>query len=237
MADVGSQYEVLIKATSGNFQVTAILGQTPAQVTDGFGGWDVVDRPRRVSMTQWNGRKPFQITLPLIFDGWINDAGGYESQESSIQQLIWMSLPRQKKTTKGRTQTSYDDPTTVNIYGAIPFSGITNNNWVISNLDFGDNAIWMMLATEGASVRPVRVRQDVTVTLLQYVDPDRVVVQGANQGLSPRPIGPYIVKSGDTLRKLAVLWYGDVEMAQTIADFNGLRDTKIKKGQTLKRIP
>src|SRR5215510_3674112 len=175
MADVGEQYKILIKATSGNFEVTAILGTTPAQVTDGFGGWDTVDRPRRVGMTQWNGRKPFQISLPIIFDGWVADDGGYESQEKNIQQLIWMSLPRPKKSARGRTQTSFDDPPAVNIYGASPFAGITNNNWVISNLDFGDNVIWMQLSVGGESVQPVRVRQDVTVTLLQYVDPDRAI--------------------------------------------------------------
>jgi nucleoid-associated protein YgaU len=45
--------------------------------------------------------------------------------------------------------------------------------------------------------------------------------QGENAGRSRT----YIVKAGDTLRDLAVRFYGDVDLARLIADANGIEDT------------
>jgi nucleoid-associated protein YgaU len=43
------------------------------------------------------------------------------------------------------------------------------------------------------------------------------------------------VKPGDTLRDLAVRFYGDVDLAQLIAEANGIDDTsQLRIGQELK---
>jgi nucleoid-associated protein YgaU len=55
--------------------------------------------------------------------------------------------------------------------------------------------------------------------------------QGANQGRDRT----YVVKPGDTLRDLAVRFYGDVDLAQLIAEANGIDDTsQLRIGQELK---
>jgi nucleoid-associated protein YgaU len=55
--------------------------------------------------------------------------------------------------------------------------------------------------------------------------------QGANQGRART----YVVKPGDTLRDLAVRFYGDVDLAQLIAEANGIDDTsQLRIGQELK---
>jgi nucleoid-associated protein YgaU len=58
--------------------------------------------------------------------------------------------------------------------------------------------------------------------------------QGANQGRART----YVVKPGDTLRDLAVRFYGDVDLAQLIAEANGIDDTsQVRIGQELKIPP
>jgi Uncharacterized protein containing LysM domain len=206
--------QVLVKSTIGAFQVTALLGQTPAQITEGFGGWSVVDRPRRTGMTQWKGKTPFQMTLPLMLDGWIDAI----SQESNIRQLIWMSLPNKN-----------GDPAPINVYGALPFP--SGGKWVINALEWGDSVIW------STDAKPVRLRQDVTLTLIQFVAPDQVELLNSNTGLAPVFKGPYTVKAGDNLRSIAMHFYGDYNQWQKIADANGLRDSKIPKSKKTLIIP
>jgi nucleoid-associated protein YgaU len=58
--------------------------------------------------------------------------------------------------------------------------------------------------------------------------------RGADQGRSRT----YLVKPGDTLRDLAVRFYGDVDLARIIAEANGLDDTsQLRIGQELEIPP
>jgi nucleoid-associated protein YgaU len=58
--------------------------------------------------------------------------------------------------------------------------------------------------------------------------------QGENEGRSRT----YIVKPGDTLRDLAVRFYGDVDLARLIADANGIEDTsQLRIGEELEIPP
>ena len=58
--------------------------------------------------------------------------------------------------------------------------------------------------------------------------------QGADEGRSRT----YVVKPGDTLRDLAVRFYGDVDLARIIAEANGINDTsQLRIGQELEIPP
>jgi hypothetical protein len=224
--------EIMIASTDGIHQVTVLLDETPIKITEGFGGWEVVTRPRKKGLTEWKGRNPFGATIAILFDGWAtgqNDSP--EDQEPKIRELVWMALP------KDQIKAVQEEPPVVKITGqALPYP-MSTTEWIINNIEFGDKTIWMMLGAEKQEgVTAARVRQDVVLTLIEYVNPDRAVVTGANKGLSPKPTAPYHVKKGDTLKKLAITWYGDANMAQTIADVNNIRDTK-KLPKLIKHIP
>ena len=45
--------------------VSCLLGSA-VRITGGFGGWDIVSRPRRTAMTLWNGFDPITLELPLL---------------------------------------------------------------------------------------------------------------------------------------------------------------------------
>jgi nucleoid-associated protein YgaU len=58
--------------------------------------------------------------------------------------------------------------------------------------------------------------------------------QGANEGRART----YVVKPGDTLRDLAVRFYGDVDLAQLIVEANGIDDTsQLRIGEELEIPP
>jgi LysM repeat protein len=52
----------------GIASVKVMLGDGPVVVSGGFGGWDVVSRPRRTALTVWQGYDPLRLTVPVIFN-------------------------------------------------------------------------------------------------------------------------------------------------------------------------
>lgn len=203
------QHEVLIKATTGGLAITALLGEGVSKITDGSATWQVIARPRKTGLTQYMGRNPFKMSLSLLFDGYL--AG--ESQETKIRQLTWLALP----------EDTGKEPRKVYLYGALPFP--SGGEWVIDSVTWGDNVIWTRLSNGS----DVRLRQNVDITLLQYVPADRIELLVKNTGIAPKTPGRVHVKKGDSLRKLATTYYADFKLWYLIADANHLRDPIIKK--------
>lgn len=207
---------IIIITTDNRYSVTAQQGPNPAKITDGFGGWQVISRPRKVGFTQFQGRNPFSMQLNLMFDGY----GSNTSQEIPLRTLTWMAIPPQGSR----------DPRKVRLFGpALPYP--STGEWVINGIEYGDNIIW---DKEGK----FRLRQDITLTLMRHVDSDAVVPQEINTGLSVPKSQIIRAKSGDTVRTLAAYYYGDSNQWHLIADANGIRDPAfaIKVGTPL-RIP
>jgi hypothetical protein len=210
------------------YEFQARIGDTIANPTDGYGGWQVTSRPRARGLTEWNGANPMTIDIPILFDGWPDD-----SQEDAIKQLEMMA---------GWGGEGGEPPLLAfNSNGVIPhdqFNGPTHD-WVISQLQWGDadRDRW------GA-----RVRQAVTVTVMEYVEDDVLSDESAAQrhkatknahrhkGRKPSTKHePYVVKKGDTLPKIAKRRLGSSKRWREIAQLNKIRDPKaIKVGQHLK---
>jgi LysM repeat protein len=196
--------------------VTVLRGASGARFTKGFGGWVEQARPKRIGATIWNGRPLLGMDVPIMFDGFIDN----DPVEIDISRLIRMSWPPKEGS----------EPPAIRVSGGTPGDTYT---WVIEDLEFGDEQIWAFY--HGSMVR---FRQDCTVKLLQSVDIDvatalRPNVSGQKNG-HPRF---YVVKTGDTLPKIAVKMYHDRKKWKVIANANNISDPhKIKVGQRL-RIP
>lgn len=205
----------VFKADNG-LQVTVMRGEETPNTTDGYGGWAVIDRPRRTGFTQWNGNSPFRLKLACIFDGWRT----LDSVEDDISTLERMALP------EGGNQ-----PPTIDVIGAVPHKRI--DKWVIESLEFGTNAIWAV----GPKGVATRYRQDVVVNLLQYIAPEEVKKE-KRTGKRPKPKHKWhVVRHGETLRRISAEEYGDQKWWRDIAKANGIRDPKkIHVGQRL-RMP
>ena len=75
---------------SDGTSVTMLRGQAMPTMTGGGGGWQITARPRRVSLTQWKGRDPYKMDVPVMFDGYAND----KSVEIAISKLNQMQMGR-----------------------------------------------------------------------------------------------------------------------------------------------
>jgi LysM repeat protein len=208
-----------LKSENG-LTVRGIRSPDPPQQQGGYGTWEVVARPKQIGLTRWAGREPLRMKLPLMFDGWRERI----SIEQQITNLTKMALPA-----------AGGEPPTLDVVGAHPARHITK--WVIESLDWGTNVIWVM-ASNGS---PVRVRQDVTVNLLQMVEEDRAFIQKkptTGTGGRPRPKHAFhIVRRGETLSEISVQEYKKAKYWRDIAKANNIRDPKkLKVGQRL-RMP
>jgi hypothetical protein len=75
---------VRVTCDDPKLNVVALLGEEPARLTGGFGGWEVSARPRQVGMTTWTGVEPLQLELSLLLDGWASAT----SQENAISDIV-----------------------------------------------------------------------------------------------------------------------------------------------------
>jgi hypothetical protein len=137
---------VRISTNDPPLSVTARLSEERPNVEAGFGGWEEVVRPRRAPITTFRAPPGLRLTLPILLDGW---AAG-RSVEREVSQLQQM----------GRPGASDGDPPRVRLDAtgnAIPY---LKRVWVISELAWGD----ALMNSAGN-----RVRQQVTLSLLEYV--------------------------------------------------------------------
>jgi hypothetical protein len=203
---------VLIKTVDNSLQLTADMGSNPPKIVGGFGGWTTVDRERRVALTKYQGRSPWGMTIHLMFDG---NADGI-SQEHKIRVLTWMTLPPD----------GGNEPRAVLLYGALPFP--SGGEWLINGLDYGDEVIWA-----DNLQNPHRLRQDITITLLQSVKDDRTQFTTSSL-VVPKMV---VSKVGDTLKSIALRYLGDASRWREIADANGIRDPQSLLPNSHLRIP
>jgi len=196
--------------------VTCMRGEAPPKLTDGFGGWEVQDRPKLVGATLWKGKSPLAMDIPVIFDGWV-DLEPVEDDITRITHMAWPPKP-------------HAEPPKVKVGGGTPGDTYT---WVISDITWGDEQIWAWY--RGSMVR---YRQDAVIKLLQHVDIAKVkAMRPMVAGAGATHVKFYRVKKGDTLPKIAVKVYGDRSKWKNIAKANKIRDgQKLVVGRQL-RIP
>jgi len=211
---IAEKYYYVFKASNG-LQVKVLRGAAPpTMMAGGIGGWNTVPRPRRTALTQWAGRDPYQMDVPVLFDRWHEQ----NSVEREIRQLNRMALGF-----------DYQPPPTVKIQGALPVVGAT---WVISGIDWGEEVYWAQ-SKSGF----YRLRQDAVVHLLQYQAEERlkIVVTKSLPNI-------YVVfnKNGESLKTIAKHVYGNAKKWRVIKKANPgpkTRDPNHIKYMTKLRIP
>jgi len=205
--------------SSEGVQVKMLRGDGAPKMTGGGGGWSTVARPRRTALTQWTGRDPYRMDVPILFDGWHDR----RSVEKDIARLNRMQMGH-----------DYDPPPTVHIEGAVPIKGA---KWVIESIDWGDDVIWSgggaarRAATSG---RYWRLRQDAIVHLMQFQETTTIHIT------TVKFIPNYyeVMKQGETLKSIAKAMYGNGNKWKDIQKANPkIRDPNKIKVHTKLRIP
>jgi hypothetical protein len=211
MMAVADKYYYTIRSSDGH-TVKVLRGDGVPKATDGMGGWTIVSRPRRTALTQWDGRNPYSMDLPVLFDG----LGDNISVENDIARLFQMSVG-----------SDFTPPPTVTVDGGVPVKGAT---WVINGIDWGDDVIYDQASKGNA----YRLRQDAVVHLVQYRPEQRVKI------LTTKVVpNIYVVhRSGETMRTIAKAMYGDARKWTAIKKANPkVRDPNHLKVNTKLRIP
>jgi len=218
------------------------------QAGSGSGGWQVVERPKRVAATQWFDRAPWQLS----FDGVINNEitlGQNNIFSNQISNALIASENNQVPTVINTPDfvsienvcaslESWLDaipntlePPAFSIVGPVP--GI-QHLWCIYNMEFGEA---LRHPTEGW-----RYQQNVKFVLYEYTPPfgeksinqtnGHVSTFNYNTNTGDYSFNRYTVVNGDTVQKIANKFR--VSKA-TIMQLNNIRDPRngITPGQTL----
>lgn len=175
---------------SNDLVVRCLRGASAARMTGGGGGWEIVKRPRRVSMTIWRGSDPYMMEIPVLFDG--NATGTSVETAVSILNQMQMSAPLQ-------------DPPHITIEGGLPIKGAT---WVIDNIDWDPDPIYQSDGEE-----QYRTRQAAVVNVIQFRPEVFVEIKPTGRTVP----NTYKTKTGDTLRSIALNKYGDTNKWRAIA--------------------
>jgi len=143
---------ITFKSKDPNMSFTCWLGNDGVKPTGGYGGWDIVPRPRRLSLVQWNGRDPLQMDIDIVIDGYAKSHQG-DSVEKEVEILEKMAFSE-----------DFDDPPVVKISGAaVPHTGL---DYRITNIQFKE---MIRRQTDGD-----RVRQEALVSVIRDVRADKI---------------------------------------------------------------
>lgn len=224
--------------------VVAIVGQTPPVPADGYGGWNLINRPRRKALTEWDGINPLRVLVPVILGVKPGRGGVADGRALNIScapdrlALERMAMPPAVGA----------EPPQISVSGPVPHA--TSGPWVIESFDWDQAPIY--------NAAGVLVRHAVTVHLLEYVRDDRLALDlnaaaharrssttksasaartagGSSNQATRQKV--YVVRAGDTLSSIAARVLGNYKRWTEIASLNSIRDPKsIAIGQKL-RLP
>jgi LysM repeat protein len=210
------------------------LGDTPPCPTDGYGGWQPVDKQRDLGLAIWQGFRPMAIDMPLMLD---NFAAG-ESVEDAFHVLEAMAGrgPRRQGVTTGQR---FEPPELVVNTGGVMLQDAhvsPGGRWVIANLQVDDQSI--EVNSHGNWTRVA-----VIVSLLEHEQAGTLATQTAEArkriaASAPSVRVTYKSKSGDTLLSIARSQLHDSSRWPELATLNHLRDPRAKiKTNTNIRLP
>jgi hypothetical protein len=183
------------------------LGDGNVDLTSGVGGWEEVDRPGRTPISRWRHRVSLRVDVPL----WIASADR-TSIEPQIEVLTALAG-------RGPRWVEAEPPHLIFDTGGVsPWDAQTypDQLWVIDALSWGTNLLYNSAGN--------RYRQDVTVTLLQFVDdvaiPDQSLAKRRQTRGKFKVPKTYHVKKGDTLVSIARRELGSVDRWLEIRKLN-----------------
>jgi hypothetical protein len=196
---------VTLSSDDPDITVSALLDAAGVTVSGGYGGWEVITRPRRQGVTHWGGRDPFRMDMALILD----EHASYGRVETDCSRLERLALPHPNPG---------GSPPVISISGAaVPHDDI--KEWVVEGIEWGETI---------RDKQGYRTRQHVVIGLLRYVQVDKIQVTAAanarnqNGGGGVRTVD---VRQGDTLVKIAARYLGYGHLWKKIAALNPpLRD-------------
>lgn len=209
---------IRIVANSADVDLKVLMGEGPATITGGLGGWQQTERPDAKSLTEWIGQGSVTQSVPVLLNG-LKESNSVQGQANDIIAL-------------GRNTEDDEVPPVFRMFGAVHFSWLT---WVLEDIEWTDEVIRDRDTT--------LLRQEVILHVAEFVDPDQIRIKrvrhpfGTGKGGGTNfPGSVYIVHKGDTCNKIAAKVYGDRSIGKKIADKNNIRDPnkELEPGRQIK---
>lgn len=224
--------QVAIAEAAGSRVVVGELGKAPGQITDGFGGFATVDRTGRIQSTWWQGRNTIGVTFGIRFDQRPTLAS-VEGQISILEALAGVGLDD-------------DEQPPAIVFDAAGLVPLDQRDLRASGWRWGINAPPDIQEEERADGSGLRFVYEANLSLIRQVT-DATLKQRSQaaahrakkKAKGKSKSGPkhrtYTVHTGDTLVKIAVKEYGDVDRWPDIAKRNNIRDPRaaLKVGTVL----
>lgn len=186
----------------------------PEQVTavSAVGGWSRIARPRRKTATDWGGQPSEEVSFVLFFD----QEESLGSVEAKCSRLESFGLPRAEGKPPPLLRLSY---------GPVG----KGKKWVIDDLSWGPEVRRSDLH---------RVYQEVTVTLLEFVDLELEFTPAKkHKHKKKEPAKSHSARTGETLVTIAASQLGDASRWKEIAALNGVRSPKDVTPGSRVRLP
>jgi hypothetical protein len=208
--------EVRIIAQNPDIDISVEMGDGPAMIVSGLGGWQTVDRIDDISITDWVGQAPLQQDVPLLLDGYAKERS-VERELNSIFKL-------------GRDAVGEENvPPVFKVFGPVYFEG---KSWVLPEGGIELDPSSVIREDDGTLLR-----QALTLHLLEYVKPDEVKLRKKKrqQHVANHIPLTYITRKGDTLISIAADVLHDWKRWKEIGQKNNLSDPnrKLPPGKTL----
>jgi hypothetical protein len=225
-------HHVIIQSWAGQLAVVALLQDHGAHPAGTGVNWDVIDRPKLRSITEFKGRRNRELELRILVEGWVT-AGATVTLAQPKKPTKKPSKPHKPtkhprapqhhtghgyfiETALAALEEMASTPLTVRVIGPVPYWGL---RWAITSLEYGDN--YLRDVNTGR-----RMRQELTVHLLEYIRADNLDrLRGSAQ---PKRVRFYSINRGDDLQKIAHKTLGKASRWQEIAKLNaGMRGVKL----------
>lgn len=194
---LGGNKAVFIRGA--DFLIVEQIGDGPAAPADEDNGWEVIERPAKKPMTEWNGERLLQMAVPIMLDGFAEN----RSVQGRLDTLRDLGKPRQGE--KGKEL----PPPIFTVQGPVPYP---NERWVLASIALATTAPDIIRARDGRLIR-----QALILNLLEHVRPDQAQIRRKKR--KPSRGKTYTVKSGDTWRSIAKRFAEHGASAQEISKY------------------
>lgn len=244
--------KVRITAREPFIDIELPMGDGPAMLTSGFGGWVFIERQDDISLTDWSGQDPLTQDVPILLNGYGLSSSptappalaGYRPEVVSGGPLPDRSVEEELRTIfrLGRDVRGDEHrPPVFRLDGPVFFP---EKAWVLPA-----NGIELLPESVIRNSEGALLRQALVLHCLEYVRPDVIRSRRrkkkrkqsqrgnpAKSGGTATPGYSYTTKKGDTLVSIAKNLYGNWQMWDEIGRKNDIRDAhrKLPAGIELK---
>lgn len=181
--------------------------------TEGGGGWEEVQLPRRPAVLIWKGRGLMKMGLSVIFDGFISDTN---VNDGPLRTLLHFWRP------EGGKNSDTEEPSVLTLASKGSVVPYTNLRWIIDDLEWGE--------AQGNAAGE-RTAQILMLTFKEF-RADVRLKPGGRPAVHPRT-KPHKVKPHETLGSIARK-YGISQKALGAMQKPPIRDSRnVKVGQML----